>query len=260
MAEDNQTDTTKPSPIAPALTGGSGGDVLRPGQKLPARKAISVAPSLGKLPTSEQQYFMPGQMYTGQYLVDANGVISRPQYSVSEAYAELAAMGDATKRANVLNKLYELGVYGRSRPTTTGFAQRDQRALGEAMLYANANGVTLDVALTKMAADPNVKANIKALGVGRTPTVRTTAKQDLRQVFKQAAGSVLGRQLSDAEVEKFVRSYNAMEVSEAMGGAAVPTAQTAAMQAVEASNPEEAGAMKMLGYADVIDQLMKGLG
>jgi hypothetical protein len=29
---------------------------------------------------------------------------------------------------------------------------------------------------------------------------------------------------------------------------------------VEASNPEEAGAMKMLGYADVIDQLMKGLG
>lgn len=251
MAEQTNTTTDEvndnPPPLIPS-TGSS--NALLPGVRLRPRKVTSVAEGV----TVAKTEYTP-QGYTGQNLVNKDGVLVRGQYSEDEAFSEIARFGTPAERSAVLNRLAALGLYGNSKPSSTGTMSRDISAVKNAMLYANAEGVTLDVALNLMAADPNIKA--KVAGGAR---VRTTAKQDLRQVFKQAAGSVLGRQLSDAEVEKFVRSYNAMEVSEAMGGAAVPTAQTAALEAVEASNPEEAGAMKMLGYADVIDQLMKGLG
>ena len=261
MATDpNQQNTTKPSPVSPAVTVQTGGGTLAAGQELKPRKYRDIAPSLKEsFPETEQQFFMPGRMYKGQYLVDANGIIARPQYSASEAYAELARRGDAADRGAFLNRLYALGIYGKSRPTVTGFAQRDQNAMAQAMLYANANGVTVDVALTKMAADPNVQANIKAIGVGGAARVRTTPKQDLRSVFKQASQNILGRDLSDDEVDKFVRAYNASEVTEARGGAAAPSVATAAQEAVMSAAPEEAGAMQMLGYANAVDQLMRGL-
>jgi len=261
MAVDpNQQNQQPMSRVAPALTVQTGGDALAPGQELQARKVRGVAPSLGKLPASEQQFFAPGQMYTGQYLVDKDGQLARPQYSTDEAYSELARLGDAADRTAFLNRLYTLGVYGKSRPTVTGFASRDQNAMAQAMLYANANGVTLDVALTMMAADPNVQANIKALGIGGAARIRTTPKQDLRAVFKQASQNILGRDLSDDEVDKFVRAYNASEVREAQGGAITPSAGVAAEEAVMGTAPEEAGAMRMLGYANAVDQLLKGLG
>lgn len=251
MADQTNTTTDEVSDTAPALTPSGNSNVLLPSVRLRPRKVVKVGEGVTP-PTVEEQ---PPQGYIGQGLVDKDGVLVRGQYSEDEAFSEIARFGTPAERLAKLNRLAALGLYGNSRPSSTGTMSRDISAVKNAMLYANAEGVTLDVALNLMAADPNIKA--KVAGGAR---VRTTAKQDLRQVFKQAAGSVLGRQLSDAEVEKFVRSYNAMEVSEAMGGAAVPTAQTAALEAVEASNPEEAGAMKMLGYADVIDQLMKGLG
>lgn len=251
MAEQTNTTTDEvndnPPPLIPS-TGSS--NALLPGVRLRPRKVTSVAEGVT---VAETEYTPQG--YTGQNLVNKDGVLVRGQYSEDEAFSEIARFGTPAERSAVLNRLAALGLYGNSKPSSTGTMSRDISAVKNAMLYANAEGVTLDVALNLMAADPNIKAKVAA-----GARVRTTAKQDLRQVFKQAAGSVLGRQLSDAEVEKFVRSYNAMEVSEAMGGAAAPTAQTAALEAVEASNPEEAGAMKMLGYADVIDQLMKGLG
>lgn len=251
MAEQTNTTTDEVSDTPPALTLSGNSNVLLPGVRLRPRKVTKVGEGITP-PTLQEQ---TPQGYIGQNLVNKDGVLVRGQYSEDEAFSEIAQFGTPAERLAVLNRLAALGLYGNSRPSSTGTMSRDISAVKNAMLYANAEGVTLDVALNLMAADPNIKAKVAA-----GARVRTTAKQDLRQVFKQAAGSVLGRQLSDAEVEKFVRSYNAMEVSEAMGGAAAPTAQTAAMQAVEASNPEEAGAMKMLGYADVIDQLMKGLG
>jgi hypothetical protein len=245
MAEQNNIPADDVSDVPPPAIPSSGsGNTLTPGVRLRPRKTTTVAPGM-TVPTTDYT----AQGYVGQGLVDKDGVVSRNQYSEDEAFSQIAQFGTPAERLAVLNRLAALGLYGNSRPSATGTLPRDITAVKNALLYANAEGVTLDVALNLMAADPNIKA--KVAGGAR---VRTTAKQDLRQVFKQAAGSVLGRTLSDAEVEKFVRSYNAMEVSEAMGGAAAPSAQTAALEAVEASAPEEAGAMQLLGYADVIDQ------
>ena len=250
-ANANQTGEQKPSMVPPPdipMSSG-GGNRLMPTQKLKPRKTVGVAP---EITVTDQKDFTP-EGYVGQKLVDSKGVIARDQYSEDEAYSELARFSSPAARLNFLKQLEGLGLYGTSKPTPRGFADRDLSAVREAMLVANAEGVTLDVAVSMMAADPTYKKTIP------TRRIRTTAKQDLRQVFKSAAGSVLGRQLSDNEVEKFIRSYQQMEVAEQTGGATAPTAQTAAIQAVEAAAPEEAAAMGALTLAELMDRRIKEL-
>lgn len=248
---DQNTLSSDPPPIQPS----GGRNSLLPGQRLPARRYTTVAPDAVGLTQAEKDVFGAegsNLVYSGQALVDGKGVISRGQYTDDDAYAELARMEPASRLA-FLRQLQALGVYGNSAPSVTGFAGRDLSAMAEALRVANATGYTVDVAMQLIAADPTYKR----ANPGRT--VRTTPKQDLQAVFKQAAGSVLGRQLSDAEVEKFVRSYQGMEVAEAMGGAATPSAGVAAQQAVEAAAPEEAAAMGALRLAELMDRRIKEL-
>ena len=246
-----QTTNPKPSFTAPAISGSSS-NALPAGQKIRPRRAEAMPGTT--LPTSEEQFFDPKtRMYTGQQLVNPKGFIERGQYSSDEAYGELAKYTPVERR-NLLNRFQQLGIYGKSKPSNSGFATRDLNAMREAMLWANANGVTIEAAQTLMASE-----------VGFTPSgaakrIRTTPKQDLTAVFRQAASSVLGRQLSDAEINKFVRSYNNMEVTEATGGAIAPNAAVAAEQFVTTGAPEEAQAMGALTLTNIIDNAIKGLG
>jgi hypothetical protein len=96
------------------------------------------------------------------------------------------------------------------------------------------------------------------LGAGKR--IRTTPKQDLTAVFRQASSSILGRQLSDSEINKFVKSYNRMEVTEATGGAIAPNVSVAAEQFVKTGSPQEAQAMGALTLTNIIDNAIKGLG
>lgn len=247
----NQTGTTDAGSLSsepPVISPTTGRNTLLPTTKLQPRKVTGVAPDVQ---ITDQTVFTQ-QGYVGQNLVDRTGVISRGQYSDDEAYNELAKLPPSNRRL-VLKKLEALGIYGRSKPSATGLAGRDLSAMAEALRTANAYGVTVDVALSLMAADPNIRQTVP------TRSVRTTAKQDLRQVFKQAAGSILGRQLSDSEVDKFVRSYQGMEVTEGMGGATAPSAAVAAQEAVTAAAPEEAAAMGALRLAELMDRRIKEL-
>lgn len=260
----------QPSPVAPGLTAATSGWALAPETKLQPRRTTGqsyITKQLETMTKQERAAFeakqgvdFTAQGYVGQGLVDERGDIVRGQYSSDEAYNELAALGTAAERGAFLNILAANGVYGNSRPTTTGFASSDLSAMQEIMRYANYRGVTVKVAARLMAADPNVQQWRKTQVAGGGARVRTTAREDLRSVFKSATARVLGRDLSDAELERFIQSYNAAEVRQAMGGAMAPSASTAATMAAETAAPEEAGAMKMLDYANVVDQLMKGLG
>jgi hypothetical protein len=237
------------SPEPPPITIGGGGNRLTPGMKLRPRQATTVEQGVV---VSPEDYSPEG--YTGQNLVNSKGVIARGQYSEDEAYAELARFPSAAARLNFLNTLQSFGVYGNSKPSSTGFGGQDLSAMREAMLTANALGVTLDVAVGLLAADPTIR---KQAAAGRR--VRTTPKQDLRMVFKSAALSTLGRQLSDNEVEKFIRAYNQSEVREAMGGEAAASPQVAAQEAVTAAAPDEAAAVGASRLASIMDQMIKGL-
>jgi hypothetical protein len=246
---DNTTDPNmeKPAMIAPAINMNSNSGGLLPTQKLNPRTASNVAPGVV---VAKEDYTSQG--YIGQNLVDKTGTIARGQYG-NEAYAQLAQFKSVTERKNFLNRLQQVGLYGNSKPSQTGFDNIDQAAMQNALDWANWRGYTIDVAATMMAKELGTVAN----GGNR---IRTTAKEDLRAVFKNAAGTVLGRQLSDKEIEKFVKSYNQKEINEAGGGAFAPTASVAAEAAVMAAAPDEAQAMGALNLTNIFDSVIKGLG
>jgi hypothetical protein len=241
----SDTNVTPPSDTPPPTT--FGGNTLLPTQKLQPRTVVD---STGYKTTTGD--FDAQGRYIGQGLVDKDGNIVRGQYG-NEAYAELARFKSVAERKNFLNRLYQVGLYQGSKPTPSGFAAKDQQVMQDALDWANWRGYTIDVAATMMATELGTVAN-----AGNR--IRTTAKEDLRSVFKQTASSILGRTLSDSEVEKFVKSYNQKEVADAMGGAAAPTAATAAEQAVTAAAPDEAAAMGASTLMDLFDQKIKGLG
>ena len=243
--------TTNLSIVAPPMIGGSGSNALPVGQSIRPRRAQAMP---GQTISSEEESFYDPKtgMYTGQQLVNPKGFLERGQYSSDEAYGELAKYTPAERRS-LLTRFQQLGIYGNSKPSNSGFATRDITAMKEAMLWANANGVTIEAAQTLMASEVGFSA-------GPAKRIRTTPKQDLTAVFRQASSSILGRQLSDSEINKFVRSYNNMEVTEATGGAIAPNASVAAEQFVQTGAPEEAQAMGALTLTNIIDNAIKGLG
>lgn len=249
----NDTLSTEPPPIIPT----SGGYALAPGQQLAPRAVSGVSKTFG---TVNQQDIVQGSttggqfQYIGQGLVNSKGVLDRGQYSSDEAYSELAKLSSGERRA-FLNALAASGVYGSSRPTPTGFGSSDLSAVREAMLYANWKGVTLDVAASMMLADPEIP---KSMTGGAT--VRTTPKQDLQAVFKQAASNILGRTVPDAEIEKFVKAYQRQEINQSMGGQMAPNASVAAEAQLQATNPDEAAAVGMLKLVNMADAAIKELG
>ena len=254
---DTNTDSNIDLPAMPPLGQvGGGGYTLLPTVKLPKRTAKGAVKTVGDIPAEDIISASKGNkdfIYVGQNLVNGSGVIARGQYSEDEAYSELASLPPAERR-QLQNILYSVGAYGSSKPSRSGFNSSDFSAMREAMLYANAKGVTLDVATSMMVTE------LGTGGAGGGQRVRTTPKQDLQAVFRQVSGQVLGRRLSDAEVEKFVKAYNQREVSEAYGGEVAPQADVAAMAQIESAVPEEAGAVGMLKLSNVIDSAIKELG
>jgi hypothetical protein len=234
---------------------GTGGYSLLPDVQLPKRRVKQVSKTIGQ---PSQKDILPSTtggnefIYTGQNLVNSQGVLIRGQYGEDEAYSELAKLSLAERRS-FQNLLYSVGAYGNSKPSRSGFNSADFSAMREAMLYANSKGVTLDVAVNMMASELGT-------GGGGGARIRTTPKQDLQAVFRQVSGQILGRRLSDAEVNKFVKAYNRQELAEAAGGAPTPSVETAAMQAVQAASPGEASAMGALRLTNVIDSAIKELG
>lgn len=191
--------------------------------------------------------------YTGTKLVDRNGTIARDQYDPSrEAYSFLAQM-DSGERLSFLNALQSRGLIGKG-DVTARFTSRNIGATSEFLMYANHRGVTGDVALGLFLADPNIPT--AGGGGGR---VRTTPKEDLRAVFRETTRKYLGREVSAAEIEKFVNSYTNREIAEARGGAPAPSATTAAEVMVQERFGEEAQAMRAVNFANIIEQKIKGL-
>ena len=243
--------TSNLSTVAPPMISGSGSNALPAGQKVRPRKAQEM-PGV-EISDEEQKLYDPKTgMYFGQRLRNPKGFLERGQYSSDEAYGELAKYTPIERR-NLLNRFQQLGIYGKSKPSNSGFATRDLTAMKEAMLWANANGVTIESAQTLMVSE----VGFSSVAPKR---IRTTPKQDLTAVFRQAASSVLGRQLSDSEINKFVKSYNRMEVTEATGGAIAPNVSVAAEQFVKTGSPQEAQAMGALTLTNIIDNAIKGLG
>ena len=262
--------STFPAADAPSALGGSSSGALLPGTQLPQRQVKGVtmdnfvpnasdvidnsAPDVSGVTSAQQRGRVQTTSfgYVGQNLVDKNGVMTRGQYDASnEAYNELAKM-NPTDRAGFLNSLAARGLYGTSKPSSTGFDTKDFSAMSEFLRFANSQGVTADVAYSQFL------TQFKGTGTG-AKRVRTTAKEDIRSVFRDSTRRLLGRDVSNDEIEKFVKSYEGKEITEGTGGVKAPTIANAAEAQVQQQFGEEAMGVGMSSILDVLDQSIKGL-
>ena len=264
MAEDTQM---QPVADAPGLSAGTSG--LDPNQKLQVRQVkgatlagftpgegdvVSTTPVSTTETTSARAREIAGPTsfgYVGQNLVDSRGIITRGQYDPSkEAYAELAKM-DLVERQAFLSSLAARGLYGSGKPSPTGFDSKDFSAMGDFLRFANSQGVTSDVAYSQFL------TTFKGGGRGRA--VRTTPKQDIRSIFKTVSGVTLGRQLPPDVIERFVKAFEGLEITEATGGPKAPSIANAAEAQIEEQYGAEAASVGMLSLFDILDKSIKGL-
>jgi hypothetical protein len=262
-------DDTQMQPVAdaPGLSAGTSG--LDPNQKLQVRQVkgatlagftpgegdvVSTTPVPTTETTSARAREIAGPTsfgYVGQNLVDSRGIITRGQYDPSkEAYAELAKM-DLVERQTFLNSLAARGLYGSGKPSPTGFDSKDFSAMGDFLRFANSQGVTSDVAYSQFL------TTFKGGGRGRA--VRTTPKQDIRSIFKTVSGVTLGRQLPPDVIERFVKAFEGLEITEATGGPKAPSIANAAEAQIEQQYGAEAASVGMLSLFDILDKSIKGL-
>ena len=162
-------------------------------------------------------------------------------------------MGKAD-RDTFQNALASRGVYGKNgRPFGgTGFGTEDISVTKEFMRYANDSGLTLEAALEQFLAETKPY-------VAPRKVIRTTAKQDIRSVLQKTTQEILGRSLSPNEIEKFVKTYERMEITEAMGGVRAPSLAVAAEEQVQQQFGPEAQATRASGFLDILDKKIKGL-
>lgn len=242
--------------IAPKVSGG-----LAPDVQLGVRQVTATQQQFTTMP----EQFVGGRFqgpptnrnisagYIGQQLVNKSGAIARGQYDPdSEAVSELSRLS-TTDRTDLQNKLASVGLYGKNGRASggTGFDSTDLSVMREFLNYANSKGLTVDAAL------PTLLSEVKPV-VGTRRVIRTTAKQDIRSVLQKTTQEILGRSLSPNEIEKFVKTYERMEITEAMGGVRAPSLAVAAEQQVQQQFGPEAQAVGALGLFDILDRKIKG--
>jgi hypothetical protein len=242
--------------IAPKVSGG-----LAPDVQLGVRQVTATQQQFTTMP----EQFVGGRFqgpptqrnisagYIGQQLVNKSGAIARGQYDPdSEAVSELSRLS-TTDRTDLQNKLASIGLYGKNGRASggTGFDGTDLSVMREFLNYANSKGLTIDAAL------PTLLSEVKPV-VGTGKVIRTTAKQDIRSVLQKTTQEILGRSLSPNEIEKFVKTYERMEITEAMGGVRAPRLDVAAEQQVQQQFGPEAQAVGALGLFDILDRKIKG--
>lgn len=184
--------------------------------------------------------------YEGEFLVDQNGLVARAPYDPrQDTYNTLYGVKDA-ERATYLDLLATRGFYGSSKPSATGTLSKDRTAWGEMLTLANAEGLTWEAYLSKMASQPPVRS----LGGGQR--ARVTPKEDIEAYLRQASLERLGRTMSRKDVDAAIA---AIQQQEAAGTG--PSLGTAAEQQVVQAEPERERAYR---FARAIDLAMGELG
>ena len=205
-------------------------------------------------------------VYRGPLLVDENGIVTRPQYDLSPLTDAntilLELIKDPTQYKYYTNLLQTRGYYGNSKPSTNRVDSVDRSAMAEFLNnVANANGVTYKTAFQILEGTPQVKG-----AGGKAPSVRVTSPDDLKVVFRKASTDLLGYEVDDAMAQKFVKTYQQMEIAEgrkqAAGGvyeAAAAPSTVAEQQILQQFKPQ-AQSFAAGNYAQIMDARIKELG
>ena len=205
-------------------------------------------------------------VYQGPLLVDENGIIRRPQYDLNPLTDSntilLELIKNPTQYKYYTNLLQTRGYYGNSKPSTNRVDSPDRSAMAEFLNnVANANGVTYKVAFQILEGTPQLQSSGK-----KAPSVRVSSPDDLKVVFRKASTDLLGYEIDDAMAQKFVKTYQQMEIAEAQKQAAGGVFTSAASQSTVAEQQilrefqPEAQSFAAGNLASIMDQSIKALG
>jgi hypothetical protein len=191
----------------------------------------------------------PALKYDGPNLLDSAGN-EQPIYDTSEEYAKFV-YGNLTPSARQLafTVLKDKGFYGGGE---IGDFSSDINAIQGWLDYSNTVGYTTDRSLKQMLFSlPSSKSS----GGNYRPRINVSSPEDLKVVAKKVSMDTLGRAFTEAEADKFVKSYQAQEIGsqQSSGGGVsvdIPSVDVAAQEFSQELAPTEANAYKYLGYVD----------
>ena len=176
----------------------------------------------------------PVEYYTGEFLVNADGVIARPPYNPKkDTYDILYSLRPAQWRA-VQQILVATGKYGDVRPYNKNITDRDQEVFSELLMSANVVGTTWDVALARL--------------IARGGTFSGSGNQKYRSPMADPVKGVtdavaerLGRQLTTGDVDTVVAALSPKP--EQMG-------------AVPGEQPVDEQAQRLVQTVDIFNQML----
>jgi len=200
---------------------------------------------------SYQRIGIPGvaddrRYYDGEFLVDSNSIISRAPYDArTEVYDVLYGLSPTLRKA-YSNILASQGFYGESNPSAAGTLSKDRTAWAEMLNAANAEGLTWDAFMQKLANTPPARA------VGGGSKYRVTPREDIAAYLRQASLERLGRTMTKQDVDAAIAA-----IQQRQAGGDAPSLGVAAEQQVLKREPERERAFR---FARAIDLAMSELG
>lgn len=190
-----------------------------------------------------------GRIYTGEYLVDSAGIISRSPYDPKVEAKDLLYQMNPTVRATTLGVLSRAGIYGSSKPTQTGLGRRDLSAMEDFLTYANAEGLTWDLLLGQMMIGKRLPGGTITGGA----KYRVSSAEDIGEYLRKASLERLGRTMTRDDVDTAIAS---IQRQQAAGQA--PSLAQAAQQQVSQLNPELERAVSFRRTIDKAMSLLAG--
>jgi hypothetical protein len=189
--------------------------------------------------------------YSGGLLVDEKNRLARQQYDVNgEPLGLLRSLG-VGERSQLLTTLYQKGFYSSGKPSKNGFSGADQNALGNLLEYANSMGRTWNVAYLEVQTLENER------GLGGAPSVRVSAREDIRQFVDRDSLELLGRRLSRAEFRQALEMIQARERGAAGGGEQMPSLGALSAQAVQQIAPREVQVNDAADGIDIFREMLR---
>lgn len=200
--------------------------------------------------------------YSGNQLVNLNTGALMPQYDLNNDPAVVIADIAGKQGPNGLNKflsqLKSRGFYGGAN-VGNGYTGADVNAVQTFLFYANGVGLERESALAS--AITNLPQYFPSRSGG---SYQLTNPTDLSAVFQATAQQVIGRGLSQADIDKLIASYQQLEktaglaASRSGGYTAPPSAQTYASEQVREMFSGEAQDFRAMDVADSLLGIMKG--
>lgn len=142
-----------------------------------------------------------------------------------------------------------------------------QKAYAQALAYANQTGRDVKRALAELKTHPENAGTDE----DRPPlVVKTTSPDDLRGVFRDTSRKLLGRQLSDQELEQYISAYNQVETQKQQqaydmdptGGtmAEIPSANSYVEERLRRERPTDVKVQEVGSRADEFFSLLGSFG